>query len=64
MSKINMFKINVWTFLSQLLSYYAFYFVPNCIRNDHTNLEIDRTLWLYLNYKIKKMICLKSIGQL
>ena len=26
-------KMDVWTFWSQLSSFYAFYFVPNCIRN-------------------------------
>ncbi len=34
MSKIYMFKMDVWTFWSQYSSFYAI--VPNCIMNHHT----------------------------
>ncbi len=37
---IDMFKMNVRTFWSQLHSYYAFYIIPKCIRNHHTEFEI------------------------
>ncbi len=43
MSKINMFKMVVWTFWSQLSSCYPFYIVLNCIRFHHTEYVIDRT---------------------
>ncbi len=54
MSKINMFKMDVWTFWSKLLSYYAFYIVPNCIKNHHTDFEIARTIFTYLIKESKK----------
>ena len=50
--KINMFKMDIWTFWSQLLSCCAFYIVPNCIKNHHTKFEIGRTI-------LKKKWCLK-----
>ena len=33
MSKINKFKMDERTFLSQLKNCYAFYSLPNCIKN-------------------------------
>ncbi len=39
-----MFKMDVWTFWSQLKSCYAFYILPNCIRNRQTEFEIYRTI--------------------
>ena len=53
MSKINMFKMDVWTFWSELSSCYAFYIVPNCIRNHHAKFEIDRTFQTCLNWKLE-----------
>ena len=41
---VKMFKMDVWTFRSQLSSCYAVYSVPNCIRNHHTKFEIDTTI--------------------
>ncbi len=48
MSRINMFKMDVWTFWS---SCYAFYIVPNCIRNHHTEFESDRTILTYVDVR-------------
>ena len=48
-SKIDMFKMNAWTFWSQLSRCYAFYIVPTCIRNYHNAFEIYRTIFTYLN---------------
>ena len=49
-----MSKMDAWTFLSQLssLSYYAFYIVPDCIRNHHTEFEIGKTII----YDIPKLV--------
>ena len=49
MLKINMFRMDVWIFWSQLSSCYAFYIVLNYIMNHHTEIEIDRTIMTYLN---------------
>ncbi len=55
MAKINIFKMDVWTFWSQLLSCYAFYIVPNCIRNQHTEFEIDKTILTYKIINLKRL---------
>ena len=39
--KNNMFK---WSFWSELQSCNAFYIIPNCIRNQYTEFEIDRAI--------------------
>ena len=49
MSKINKFKMEVWICWAQLSRWYAFYIVPDCIRNLHTKFEINRTILTYLN---------------
>ncbi len=53
-SKINMFKMDAWTFCSHLWSCYGLYIVPNCIRNHHFEFEIDRTLLINLLSKLMK----------
>ncbi len=45
MSKINMFKMDVWTIWSQSSSCYAFYIEPNCFRNLHTKFGNDKTIF-------------------
>ena len=46
MSKINIFKMDIWTFWSQLSSCYPFYIVHNCMKN-HTEFKI--LILTYLN---------------
>ncbi len=46
MQKLKMFKIDARTFRSQLQRCYAFYVLPNCLRNHHTEFEINRTILL------------------
>ena len=36
--------MEVLTFWSQLLSCFAFFILPKCIRNHHTEFEIERTI--------------------
>ena len=36
--------MDVRTFWSQLSRCYAFYIVPNCIRNPHTNFDIPKLI--------------------
>ncbi len=58
MSKINMFKMDVWTF-SQLSSCCAFYIVLNCIKNHHTKFKIDKTIIRCNKYYIMKKMYVK-----
>ena len=47
--KINMFRLDVWTFLSEIKSCFAFYnyIVLHCIRNQNTEFEIDSTILFF-----------------
>ena len=52
-SKNHHLKIDVRTFMPQLLSCYAFYILPNCIRTDGRTLIICRKSSLLKRWKFK-----------
>ena len=50
---VNMLNCTYRLFLSQLSSCYAFYIVPNCSMNHHTEFEIDKTIITCKNVMFK-----------